>query len=146
MKPALVMALLALLVACSPAPSDTPAGLVDTPRFDGKWVMINYWAIWCAPCREEIPELNSLAQTHAAKLNLYAVNFDDKQGEELLVQAAELDIKFDLLTTDPGPALGYARPTVLPTTVIFNPDGEMVARLFGPQTEESLSAAMQPDE
>ena len=72
----------------------------------------------------------------------YGVNFDNVQGEELLVQAAELGIEFPLLATDPGAKLGYARPTVLPTTLLINPEGELWARLLGPQTLASLEQAM----
>ena len=40
----------------------------------GQWRVVNYWAIWCAPCREEIPELNALDRN--AEFLVYAVNYD----------------------------------------------------------------------
>ena len=39
---------------------------VAAERLDGQWLVINYWAEWCGPCRTEIPELNALARQHAA--------------------------------------------------------------------------------
>jgi thiol-disulfide isomerase/thioredoxin len=134
---------LALLLACSPSEPPPPPGVESEPRIGGKWVTINYWAIWCYPCRAESPELNEFARERAEDMIVYAVNFDGARGEELLVQAAELGIEFPLLATDPAPALGYARPTVLPTTLVFNPRGELWARLLGPQTRDSLEAAME---
>ncbi len=125
---------LAVLGACSPG---APDGVLGAPALAGNWTVINYWAIWCGPCREEIPELNRLAFS-SSELDVYAVNFDEVQGEELRTQAADLDIQFPLLATDPGPRLGLVRPTVLPTTVILNPAGEEITRLIGPQTEASL--------
>ncbi len=116
-------------------------GLGELSR-DGRTIVINYWAIWCHPCREEIPELNEFAEDYAAETSVYAVNFDGVVGEELLAQAGELGIKFTLLEEDPSPQLGYARPMVLPTTLIITPDGEIMARLLGPQTSDSLATAL----
>lgn len=109
-------------------------------------MFINYWAIWCHPCREEIPELNAFAEQHASDAIVYGVNFDEVDNDRLLVQADELAIEFPLLAADPAQALDYARPMVLPTTMVINPDGEVWARLLGPQTVDSLSAAMQSEQ
>lgn len=126
----------AALAACAPAEPPLPPGVMDTPALGDRWLVVNYWAIWCAPCREEIPELNRLAL--GGLVDVYGVNFDDVQGNTLLQQAAELDIRFPLLATDPGARLGFARPTVLPTTLILTPAGDLATRLIGPQTLESL--------
>ena len=102
----------------------------------GDWRGVNYWAIWCGPCREEIPELNALH--HNSALTVFAVNYDGQQGEALIQQAAELGITFELLEQDPGPDLGVERPRVLPTTLLINPEGIVTDTLIGPQTQESL--------
>ena len=104
----------------------------------GHWRVVNYWAVWCAPCREEIPELNRLHQR--TDLMVYAVNYDGKQGAELASQVATMNIEFTILAQDPGPALGVERPRVLPTTLLVNPAGEVTDTLVGPQTEETLLA------
>ena len=49
-----------------------------------KLIVINYWAVWCAPCRKEIPELNELASHYAETVTVVGVNFDGSQGQELL--------------------------------------------------------------
>ena len=102
----------------------------------GQWRVINYWAIWCAPCREEIPELNALDDR--TDLLVFAVNYDGQNGEALQSQAAEMGITFTLLEKDPGAALGVERPRVLPTTLLVNPQGAVTDTLVGPQTQESL--------
>jgi len=138
----LTLALLCLvLVACDSSQPEPPAG-VGAIGADGRWMAINYWAIWCHPCRTEMPELNQFAAANTTGVAVYAVNFDGVKGEELLAQAAELGIRFTLLEEDPAVSLGYARPTVLPTTIIIDPDGNLVARLVGIQTEASLLAAI----
>ena len=104
----------------------------------GHWRVVNYWAVWCAPCREEIPELNRLHQR--TDLMVYAVNYDGKQGAELASQVATMNIEFTILAQDPGPALGVERPRVLPTTLLVNPAGEVTDTLVGPQTEETVLA------
>ena len=129
---------LALLSACGQGMSPgMPDGVLNAPALAGNWTVINYWAEWCAPCRDEIPELNRLAFS-SSELDVYAVNFDDVQGDALLAQAADLDIQFPLLATDPGPRLGLVRPTVLPTTLSLSPEGKEITRLIGPQTEAAI--------
>ena len=108
---------------------------------NGQWRIINYWAIWCAPCREEIPELNELDRN--TELVVLAVNYDGKTGDELASQAAEMGITFALLEQDPRAKLSVARPKVLPTTLLVSPDGQVTDTLVGPQTREGLLALWQ---
>jgi thiol-disulfide isomerase/thioredoxin len=141
MKYTLTLLLTCLCLAGCEQTTSTPVGLGQLSQ-DGRTIVINYWAIWCHPCREEIPELNEFAEDYAAQISIYAVNFDGVIGEELVAQAAVLGINFTLLEEDPSLQLGYARPMVLPTTLIITPDGEIKARLLGPQTSDSLAAAL----
>ena len=101
-----------------------------------QWNVINYWAIWCKPCREEIPELNRLDQE--ADITVVGVNFDGKQGTGLAADVADLDIQFRVIA-DPADILGISRPTVLPTTLVVSPEGEVIATLVGPQTASSIA-------
>ena len=107
-----------------------------------QWNVINYWAIWCKPCREEIPELNQLNQIE--NVVVLGVNFDGKVGEALVSDADELGITFDIID-DPASSLNTARPSVLPTTVVLSPEGTLVATLVGPQTSESIMAYIDRD-
>lgn len=105
------------------------------------WTVINYWAKWCAPCREEIPELNAFAARHADSVKVLGVNYDGLQGEALTNDINALQIEFPVLLSDPHNILGIARPTALPSTVIISPDGVVTEILLGPQTEQSLAHA-----
>ena len=107
----------------------------------GNWVLINYWATWCGPCRDEIPELNKLNAEHT-DIDVFGANYDRLQGQELEEAIAELNIQFDSMMADPAELLAQERPRVLPTTYILNPQGELHIVLTGPQTEESLLQAM----
>ena len=123
--------LLALSVmSCEDQPVALPA--------QGHWRIVNYWAVWCGPCREEIPELNRLHEE--TDLVVLAVNYDGKHGEELASQAATMNIGFRMLAQDPAPGLGVERPRVLPTTLLVDPAGRVTDTLVGPQTQETLLA------
>lgn len=106
----------------------------------GKWTYINYWATWCKPCIEEIPELNEFAAQNPY-LVVLGVNFDGIQGDELKTAEAKLGIEFTNLGQDPHQQLGYERPNVLPVTIVINPEGNIIHQLVGPQTFGSLMAA-----
>ena len=131
-----------VLVGCS---ADTGYQLIDGSSHSfnndqGKYTLVNYWAEWCQPCRVEVPELNELAAEHADQLTVLAVNFDNEQGPELLAQLQKIGILFPSLALDPRAKWGLERPNVLPETLIINSEGELVQRLIGPQTLESLMA------
>ena len=106
--------------------------------FHGRWLIINYWATWCKPCIEEIPELNQLSSQHSEKLIVLGVDFDQNQNEKLQQAIDKLNIRFRVLSSDPASILGFEKPSVLPTTVIFTPQGEFHRLLIGPQTQHSL--------
>jgi len=108
----------------------------------GKWMFVNYWATWCKPCIEEIPELNDFARDHADSAVVFAVDFDNAQGQKLRESSQKLGIEFAVLIDDPHALLGVAKPYALPTTFVFNPKGELQQTLLGPQTVASLAAAM----
>ena len=108
----------------------------DTLR--GQWVLVNYWAEWCKPCLEEIPELNELDK--APDITILGVNFDGIRGKELVELGDRMGIGFTLLADDPGPGFGWKLPVALPATFIVNPDGDLVEARFGPQTEEDIRA------
>ena len=140
----LALAISAVLLACgASSPPQGPMAKEFESQWqasEGQWRIVNYWAIWCTPCREEIPELNALNQQE--DVIVFGVNYDGKTGAELDEQSRELSIKFDQLAQDPARFLGTPRPKVLPTTLIVDPEGGVVATLVGPQTQANILAAI----
>lgn len=116
---------------------------VQFDHWDGRWLVINYWAEWCAPCWKEIPELNLLhaerSQTGAVVLG---VNYDGLTGDTLATLVEEMDIEFPVLVEDPRLRWAVEQPSVLPSTLIINPAGELDQILVGPQHYEDLIAAI----
>ncbi len=133
-----------LLSACEKADfSDTEGAGYRYADFDGKWRIVNYWATWCGPCIKEIPELNELAHEYNDSLVVLGVNFDSPQGEEAQISVKKMKIEFPVYAVNPAGELGITTPEVLPTTFVFSPDGALHRTLIGPQTRESLLAALE---
>ena len=132
---------LAALVSCDPTDTLALADGSEQPwsTLEGDWLLVNYWAKWCAPCRVEVPELNEM---HEAGTAVLGVNFDGLAGPELDADITDLGIRFPVALHDPRERWGAERPEVLPTTFIVAPDGTLHAVLVGPQSRESLMAAM----
>ncbi len=132
----IIMALL-MLAGCQKQEFEKPDGSVlDWESLRGHWVLVNYWAEWCKPCLEEIPELNELDRSSA--IVVLGVNFDDIRGQELTDLGDRMGIRYGMLNEDPGPEFGWETPVALPATFVVDPDGELVEARFGPQTEEDI--------
>ncbi len=134
---ALLFSLLMLNGCMGEDKSNSEPGISD---YQGQWLVINYWAKWCKPCLKEIPELNELDRQFD-NVSVLGVNYDGATGEDLSQQISAFSIEFPVLSHDPAAQLGTRRPSVLPTTLILNPQGELTATLVGPQTVLSLSEA-----
>ena len=133
------LACVILLMACTADERATTTER-DLTNLRGQWVVVNYWASWCKPCIEEIPQLNRLDSAYS-NLTVVGVNYDGASGDELHTQAQRLGVGFATLAADPSTQLGISRPAVLPTTLILDPQGQLQRTLIGPQTVESLSEA-----
>jgi thiol-disulfide isomerase/thioredoxin len=117
---------------------------VAAERLDGKWLVINYWAEWCGPCRTEIPELNTLAeQLKDKKIGVFGVNFDNVQGEELKSASEKLGIKFTVLAQDPSELFDLPRSEALPVTYIIDNKGKVREQLMGEQTAAGVVAKLE---
>ena len=116
------------------------AGPSVLSTFRQKWVVINYWATWCAPCRKEIPELSSLneARDDIVVLGLAYEDTDIESFDEFL---EEYHPSYQILLVDVSvPPAPFGAPKVLPTTIVLNPEGYAVKTYLGPVTREDLES------
>lgn len=132
----LVVVLLGVLTACSKPVTFTDISGDSVSLGSDQWLALNFWAEWCGPCREEIPELNELASD--GQVRVLGIDFDGSQGDSLINKAKALDIRFPVLQESPLTVLNEPPPQVLPATYIISPEGKVVTKLFGPQTRKSL--------
>lgn len=125
----------------------TEASLSD---YKGKWMVLNFWATWCAPCRREMPSLDRL-QAAMPEIAVVPVATGRNDPERIDKFYAEAGVKSLPVLRDPKSQL--ARPMGvlgLPVTVIVNPEGQEVARLIGgaewdsPEALAVLKALMTP--
>lgn len=142
MKKTLIALFMVFVASCnaSESPSKNTINALEKGVYEGRWVVINYWAEWCKPCIKEIPELNALDRKYE-QVAVLGVNYDGNTGDQLQAQITALKIDFPTLLEDPSGVLGVALPSVLPTTLILDPDGQLMTTLVGPQTLESLALA-----
>ena len=132
-----------LLAACdSPGPwRDQHGEALDGAALAQERVLVNYWAEWCGPCRDELPELNRLA----AELPLgsvLGVDYDGATGEQLRETGERMGIAFPVLGDDFVQDFELPRPQVLPTTYLLDAEGRIVETLQGPQHYDSLKPLM----
>lgn len=108
------------------------------------WLVVNYWATWCAPCRKEIPELNALAaQLTAKNISILGVNFDQLAGAELIHASQSLGIQFPVIIDDLTQRYNLPTHQGLPVTHIISPQGTLVETLIGEQSQASILQALQ---
>jgi thiol-disulfide isomerase/thioredoxin len=110
-------------------------------QFQGKLVVLNFWATWCAPCREEMPAFTRL-QARWASRNVQFVGLSGEEPERVAQFANALRINYPLWTG--GDAVGDLsrrlgnRLGVLPHTAILGPDGQVLDMKVGPYSEKEL--------
>ena len=137
----LVLMVLALPGCSQPQWTDHRGNSLGASELEGRWLVVNYWAEWCAPCRKELPELNAL-DLSSDRLRVLGIHFDGYQGEQLLTMSDEMGIDFPVVGYDFAEAYGLELPQVLPTTYIIDPQGQLLHTLQGPQTEQQLLALL----
>lgn len=119
---------------------DAADGTHSLANYRGKWVVLNFWATWCAPCRHEMPSLDRLQQAMPDIAVLpVATGRNAVPGIEKFYATAAIQ-KLPILR-DPKSELARAANVIgLPVTVILNPDGQEIARLIGDAEWDSDSA------
>lgn len=95
--------------------------------YKGKWVLVNYWATWCPPCLEEVPDLVNLYDSRKDKdLMVIGVVFDYKDVKEVSQYVDDMLMSYPVVLGNDSVTAQIGSAEVLPTTFIYNPQGKLV--------------------
>jgi thiol-disulfide isomerase/thioredoxin len=106
---------------------------LDPASVQGKVVVVNFWATWCGPCKEEMPSLQRLQQAFSPDEVVVLAITTDQQAEAMNAFARNLGLSFPILLDESKEVSAAFGVRGLPTTVILGPDGRAVGRAVGPR-------------
>nr|WP_296250781.1 TlpA disulfide reductase family protein [uncultured Stenotrophomonas sp.] len=114
----------------------------DLASHRGQWVVVNFWATWCAPCLQEMPELSAL---HAMRSNVEVVGlaYEDIELDEMQVFLKEHPVAYPIAIIDTfSPPKDFATPRGLPMTYLIGPDGKVARQFLGPVNAQEIEQAI----
>ncbi|WP_230467122.1 TlpA family protein disulfide reductase [Lujinxingia vulgaris] len=114
--------------------------VVDLQDYRGQVVLIDFWATWCPPCREQMPTLQRLADDPEFEAAVLSVNTDDPTDDREALVATYLDYNGLTLPTllDEGPARASFKVRAVPTLVVVDGEGRVVKSSSGLHSEADL--------
>ncbi|MBS0309794.1 MAG: thioredoxin [Thiobacillus sp. SCN 63-374] len=120
--------------------TDTNGKTHTLDGYKGKWVLVNFWATWCPPCQEEIPDLIALHGEKKNNLVVIGIAMDYRNAKQVTDFADGLLVDYPIVLGNAQVASQIGPVQGLPTTYLYNPDGKMVAQQVGAITRESVES------
>ena len=109
--------------------------------YKGKWVLVNFWATWCPPCLEEMPDLVALYEERKDVMVL-GIAMDYQNPKTVLEFADSMFVTYPIVLGDKNIAAKIGKVPGLPTTYLFDPTGKQAAFKVGRISRESIENFM----
>jgi thiol-disulfide isomerase/thioredoxin len=104
---------------------------VSNADWGGKVVLVNFWATWCPPCREEIPELIELKKQYGDRLQIIGISEDDDGPAKVLKFAQQKGMSYPIVMATPELIASYGGVPALPTSFLVDTQGRVVTKHSG---------------
>jgi thiol-disulfide isomerase/thioredoxin len=121
---------------------DSKGKIHQLSDYRGKWVLVNFWATWCPPCLEEIPDLISLYQDRKDVI-IIGIAMDYADTETIVKFADAMSIPYPIVFGTREIALQLDELSMLPSTYLFDPAGKPAARKIGLLNREEIEKFIQ---
>lgn len=147
---AVMFALAPLIAAAGTATAEKPSlriATLDGKTFDladhrGHWVIVNFWATWCAPCIKEMPDISAFVESHK-DVAAIGIAWEDTERAEVDAFVKAHKVSYPLAQGDIyTPLKDFEEPRGLPLTFLIAPDGHVARKFVGPITGNDLEKAM----
>lgn len=116
-------------------------------EFRGQWVLVNFWASWCAPCIDEMPELERFHLAHRDRnAMVVGINMEDSSPEQLKDFLRQRPVSYPVLLAPEDGYTGLGRIQALPTSILISPEGEVVTRHVGGITADGIEQLIERNE
>lgn len=106
--------------------------------YQGKWVLVNFWATWCSPCVAEIPEFNSLQQAHPDELVIIGIAESYRTRQEVMDFVHDKKIVYPVVLGNEDTAGDFGGLDGTPTSFLYSPSGKLVDRHEGFMTQADI--------
>jgi thiol-disulfide isomerase/thioredoxin len=108
----------------------------------GHWVVVNFWATWCAPCLKEMPELSAL-DAMRENIEVVGLAYEDIEAADMRAFLKKHPVVYPIAIIDVySPPADFATPRGLPMTYLIAPDGKVARQFLGPVTAKDIEGAI----